>query len=164
MNQHPPDPADAVNAQMGNTAEDLTANLMTATQPAHSSTYPVSRLAPAFHAPDLTEQVGRVEAMLSARTSAKLGLIADQIRHLQDSARAILKQAEDEQNLHQADCGFERKPGHIYHLYCKQDGSRFWSMLSPADWRGQPPHAFTGSYRLEGDYSWTRLTDPAAAT
>ena len=28
-------------------------------------------------------------------------------------------------------------------------------MLSPADWRGEPPHPFLGSYRLEADYSWT---------
>jgi hypothetical protein len=126
-------------------------------RPAHSSSYPVSRLAPAFHAPDLSDQIGRVEAMLSARTSAKLGLIADQIRHLQDSARAILKDAEQEQTLHQAECAFERKPGHAYHLYRKDNGQTFWSMLSPRDWRGQPPHHFTGSYRLEADYSWTQL-------
>jgi hypothetical protein len=131
-------------------------------QPAHSSSYPVSRLAPAFHAPDLRDQLGRVEAMLNARTSAKLGLIAEQIRQLQDSARTILHQAEQEQALHQAACAFERKPGHIYHLYRKANGATFWSMLSPADWRGQPPHVFAGSYQLEADYSWTRLGEPEA--
>lgn len=128
-------------------------------RPAHSSAYPVSRLAPAFHAPDLSDQLGRVEAMLSARTSAKLGVIADQVRHLQDTARAILRDAEQEQALHQAACAFERKPGQVYHLYRKRDGGTFWSMLSLADWRGQPPHVFAGSYRLEADYSWTRLED-----
>lgn len=127
--------------------------------PAHSSTYPVSRLAPAFHAPDLRDQLGRVEAMLNARTSAKLGLIADQIRHLQESARAILHEAEQEQSLHQAQCAFERKPGHVYHLYRKAHGATFWSMLSPADWRGRAPHEFVGSYRLEADYAWTRLDE-----
>lgn len=126
-------------------------------QPAHSSSYPVSRLAPAFHAPDLRDHIDRVEAMLGARTSAKLGLIAEQIRQLQDSARAILQEAEQEQALHQVACAFERKPGHVYHLYRKQDGSRFWSMLSPDDWRGQSPHPCIGSYRLEADYSWTKL-------
>ncbi|MBK1647976.1 DUF2452 domain-containing protein [Rhabdochromatium marinum] len=128
-------------------------------QPGHSSSYPVSRLAPAFHAPDLRDQLGRVEAMLSARTSAKLGLIADQIRQLQDSARTILQEAEQEQALHQAECAFERKPGRTYHLYRKADGRRFWSMLSLADWRGQPPHDFAGSYRLEADYSWSPVED-----
>lgn len=100
--------------------------------------------------------------MLNARTSAKLGLIADQIRQLQESARAILHEAEQEQALHQADCAFERKPGHHYHLYRKADGTTFWSMLSLADWRERPPHVFVGSYRLEADYSWTRLEQPDA--
>jgi hypothetical protein len=131
---------------------------------ARSSSYPVSRLAPAFHAPDLRDHVGRVEAMLSARTSAKLGLIADQIRHLQECARTILREAEEEQDLHQADCAFERRPGHVYHLYRKHNGSRCWSMLSPADWRGQPPHAFVGSFRLEADYSWSRIEEVNTTT
>ncbi len=97
---------------------------------------------------------------MSARTNAKLELIADQIRHLQGTARAILRDAEHEQALHQAACAFERKPGQDYHLYSKRDGTNFWSMLSPADWRGQPPHQFVGSYRLEADSSWTPITNP----
>jgi hypothetical protein len=32
-------------------------------------------------------------------------------------------------------------------------------MLSPEDWRGHPPHAFEGSYRLEPDMSWTHVDD-----
>jgi hypothetical protein len=31
----------------------------------------------------------------------------------------------------------------------------YFSMLSPADWGGAPPHAFEGSYRLEADMRWT---------
>ena len=30
-------------------------------------------------------------------------------------------------------------------------------MLSPEDWRGSPPDAFEGSFRLESDMSWTPL-------
>lgn len=28
-------------------------------------------------------------------------------------------------------------------------------MLSPADWRDDPPHPFLGTYRQEADCSWT---------
>jgi hypothetical protein len=28
-------------------------------------------------------------------------------------------------------------------------------MLAPAEWGGEVPYAFLGSYRLETDYSWT---------
>lgn len=122
-----------------------------------SSPYPVSRLAPAFQAPDLAEEIGRAESMLSARTSAKLRVIADQIKSLQAEARKALDEARDEHALTHAECAFKRLPGKIYHLYRKADGGRYFSMLSPDDWRGEPPHPYVASYRLEADYSWTPL-------
>jgi hypothetical protein len=122
-----------------------------------SSPYPVSRLAPAFQAPDLAGEVERAESMLSARTSAKLRVIADQIKSLQEEARKVLEEAHDEHALTHAECAFKRLPGKIYHLYQRADGSRYFSMLSPDDWRGDPPHPYLASYRLENDYSWTPL-------
>lgn len=124
-----------------------------------SSPYPVSRLAPAFQAPALAEEIERAESMLSARTSAKLRVIADQIKALQAEARKALDEARDEHALTHADCAFKRLPGKIYHLYRKPDGRRYFSMLSPEDWRGSPPHPYLASYRLEADYSWTALED-----
>lgn len=122
---------------------------------ARSSPYPMSRLAPAFHAPELAEEVARAEAMLNTRTSAKLRVIADQIKALQAEARKALDEARDEQALTRADCAFKRIPGKLYHLYRKASGQTYFSMLSPEDWRGAPPDAYEGSYRLEADYSWT---------
>jgi hypothetical protein len=39
-------------------------------------------------------------------------------------------------------------------------------MLSPGDWRGQPPDPYLGSYRLEADLSWTpaQVTAPPDKT
>jgi hypothetical protein len=125
---------------------------------ARSSPYPVSRLAPAFEAPELAEEIARAESMLSARTGAKLRVIADQIKALQAEARKVLDEAREEQALTHAECAFKRIPGQVYHLYRKAGGS-FFSMLSPADWRGAPPHEYLGSYRLETDYSWTPAED-----
>lgn len=121
----------------------------------HSAPYPVSRLAPAFQLTDLAAEVARAESMLSARTGAKLRVIADQIKALQAEAQKVLAEAREEQSLTRAQCSFKRLPGHTYHLYRKGDGTPFFSMLSPDDWRGHPPHEFLGSYRLEADYSWT---------
>ncbi len=122
---------------------------------ARSSPYPLSRLAPAFQAQDLAEEIARAEAILSARTGAKLRVIADQIQALQAEARKVLDQAREEQALTQAECAFKRIPGKVYHLYRKATGGSYFSMLSPADWRGAPPHELLGSFRLEADYSWT---------
>ncbi|MBK1723428.1 DUF2452 domain-containing protein [Thiocystis violacea] len=122
---------------------------------ARSSPYPVSRLAPSFDTGELAAEVAKAETMLSARTGAKLRVIADQIRLLQEEARRVLSDAREEQVLNRAECAFKRIPGKTYHLYQRGNGRSFFSMLSPADWGGRSPHAFLGSYRLEIDYSWT---------
>lgn len=104
---------------------------------------------------DLAREIDHADAMVSNRTSAKLQLIAEQIRHLQAQARQVLEEARHDKDLHHARCSFQRHPGRIYHLYRLPDGNTQWSLLSPADWHGQPPHVFLGSYQLELDQSWT---------
>lgn len=121
----------------------------------HAAPYPVSRLAPAVELVDLAKQIGDADRMVGTRVSAKLQVIADQIKALQAEARTVLEEARNDQELHRADCNFQRKPGSTYHLYRRDDGSQYFSMLSPQDWRGSPPHRFVGTYRLENDMSWT---------
>lgn len=123
--------------------------------PDHSSPYPVSRLAPGMDLVDLAREISQADRMLKARTGAKLTVIANQIKALQHEAQQVLATARRDQELNLAHCNFQRKPGGIYHLYRKKDGSTYFSMLSPDDWRDQPPHEFRGSYRLENDLSWT---------
>jgi len=107
--------------------------------PERASPYPISRLAPPFSMVETAKQ------------------IADQIRGLQEKARGLLERARRDQELHRARCNLQRRAGATYHLYRGADGERYWSMLSPADWGGTPPHAFEGSYRLELDMSWTEI-------
>ncbi len=128
----------------------------------HSAPYPVSRLAPSFGLVELAREIEQADRMVDTRANAQLEVIAAQVRSLQDQARAILEQARQDQQLHHARCGFRRIPGHIYHLYRRPDGGTQFSMLSPADWGGQPPQPFVGSYRLETDMRWTPLPpDPS---
>lgn len=93
--------------------------------------------------------------MLGAVTGNKLLLLAKQIRALQDEARRLLEAAERDARLHRARCHLKKRPGATYHFYRDPTGALYVSMLSPDDWRGNPPHAFEGSYRLEPDMSWT---------
>ena len=122
--------------------------------PAHSSPYPVSRLAPGISLPDLAREIEQADVAVGQRLSAQLQVIAEQVKSLQAQARAILEQAREDQRLHHARCAFRRIPGKVYHLYREPDGGLAFSMLSPDDWRGRPPHPFVGSYRLQGDMSW----------
>lgn len=133
--------------------------------PAHSSPYPVSRLAPTHDLVDTARQIAEADQILGTVVHGKLSVIAEQIRALQEQARRLLVEAQQDATLHRARCSFQKRVGHTYHLYSRPDGSSWFSMLGPADWRGAPPHAFAGSYRLEPDMSWTRVdaTGPHAA-
>ncbi len=125
----------------------------------HASPYPVSRLAPAFGLVDLAREIAQADEMLANRAGVQLQLIAEQMRQLQLQAQAILEQTRRDQELHHARCNFQKKPGQVYHLYRDDGGVPLLSLLSPEDWRGRPPHPFVGSYRLEGDRSWTPLEE-----
>ena len=120
-----------------------------------ASPYPVSRLAPAFGLVDLAQEIAQADEMLANRASAQLGLIAEQVRVLQQQAREILQQTQHDQQLHRARCNFQKKPGQIYHLYRNSRGDTLLSMLSPDDWQGRPPNDYLGGFRLESDRSWT---------
>lgn len=121
---------------------------------AHSSPYPVSRLAPAFNLVELAAEVEQADRMVSGRANAQLTMIAQQIRVLQAQAREVLNSAHQDMQLHRARCSFRKIPGKIYHLYRRDNGELNFSMLSADDWGGKPPHDYLGAYRLENDMSW----------
>lgn len=121
----------------------------------HSSPYPVSRLAPPIQLIDLARQIEKADQAIANQLSAKLQVISDQIKKLQNQAREELERARYDQYLHRVRCDFKRIPGKIYYLYAKEDDSRYFSLLSPDDWQGKPPNTYIGSFRLEADMSWT---------
>ena len=124
---------------------------------ANSLPYAASRLGPSMELVDIAKEISQADAMVNTRVSAKLKVIADQIRHLQQEARDILEETQRDQQLHRAECNFKRIPGKTYHLYQKNNNHQYFSMLAPTDWGGHPPHTYLGSYRLENDMSWTPL-------
>lgn len=125
----------------------------------HSAPYPVSRMAPATELVDLARQIEEADQMLGNVVHAKLKVIAEQMKSLQKEARSILESTARDQQLHRAQCQFKRQPGKIYHLYKRDADALYFSMLSPDEWGGKPPHEFVGSYRLENDMSWTPLEE-----
>lgn len=125
--------------------------------PDRSSPYPVSRLAPVISLVDVAREIQAADAILSVKMTAELAIIADQIRALQDRARAALEEAEESARLHRAVCSFKKRPGHVYHLYRRASGALYFSMLSPAEWGGRCPDAFEASYRLEIDMTFKKV-------
>ena len=126
--------------------------------PARSAPYALSRLSPSFSLIDVAAEIEKADGMLATVASGKLGVIADQIRHLQDEARALLERARRDAELHRARCRFEKKAGGIYHLYRAHEDDALWfSLMAPDEWLKPQPQTFEGSYRLEADMSFTRL-------
>lgn len=122
--------------------------------------YPMSRLSPRFELVDLAEEIARADETMALVASAKLEMVRRQIVALQQQARAILDEAAFAAELHRAQCNFRKVPGRIYHLYRRgaaRPDQLYFSMLSPDEWGGAPPHPFEGSYRLEPDQTFTRV-------
>jgi hypothetical protein len=120
----------------------------------HQSPYPQSRLAPAIELVDLAREISRADRQLAQRAGGQLQLIVEQIKALQAQARRILEDTRRDQDLHRVPCNFQRRPGQTYYLYEAAQGRRYFSLLSPGDWRGRPPHMFIGAYILQNDLSW----------
>lgn len=125
--------------------------------PGRLASYPTSRLSARIDLVDVAAEIARADESIATTTNARLEVIAEQIRALQEKARQILDEARESVELHRARCNFVRRPGRIYHLYQRADGELYFSLLAPSDWNGTPPHPFRGSYRLESDLRWTRI-------
>jgi hypothetical protein len=128
--------------------------------PSRAAPYALSRMAPSFTLVDVAQEIEKADAMLATVTGGKLGVIADQIRHLQEQARRMLERAQRDAALHRAQCRFEKKAGGVYHLYLREDGARRFSLMAPEEWIRPQPQTFEGSYRLEADMSFTRVDVP----
>lgn len=127
--------------------------------PARTSPYPMSRLAPTHDLVDIAREIATADRTIAAVAGGKLEVIARQMRALQDEARSLLAAAKRDLDLHRAECSFVKRPGSVYHLYRRGEDRLYFSMLSPEEWGGAPPHEHLGSFRLESDQSWTPLED-----
>lgn len=86
----------------------------------------------------------------------KLDVISNQIKFLQKQAHDILSSASRDSDLHRVPCNFVKVPGQIYHLYERQSGEKFWSMISPEEFGASNLNEHLGSYRMEVDRSYTK--------
>lgn len=130
---------------------------------ARTSPYPMSRLAPVHDLVDVAKRIQEADAVVGAVASAELSVIAEQIRRLQEEAQRVLERTRRNLDLHRARCTFVRKPGGVYHLYRREGGELWFSMIGPDEWgSADSAREFAGSYRLELDQSWTRVDEGEA--
>lgn len=73
----------------------------------------------------------QADNFVKANACGKLQIIAEQMRFLHQQAQRVLLEAKDNTSLHHATCNFVKHPGKIYHLYQRESGQSYFSMLSP---------------------------------
>ncbi|EFN76746.1 uncharacterized protein C1orf50 homolog [Harpegnathos saltator] len=107
----------------------------------------------------LVAEIQKADSCIKANACNKLQVIAEQIKFLQKQAEGILLEAERNAKLHHVACNFIKQPGHVYHLYQRESGQLYFSMISPEEWgNSAPSQSYKGSFRLEHDHSWTPLS------
>lgn len=126
--------------------------------PHHSLAYGTSRLAPAIRLVDRAREIELAEESVQLHVHGKLEVIAKQIRNLKEEAERLLALAQRDIELHKAKCNFEKKPGQWIYLYQGKEG-QYFSLLSPEDWGGKPPHLHLGSYQMLADRSFQSKDD-----
>lgn len=122
-----------------------------------SLAYGTSRLDPPIQLVDRLKEIQEAHEFIQSQTNSKLEFILKQIRNLQEEAKNIIEKAIEDAELHSIPCQFEKKPGEVYHLYQKPNGTKYFSLLSPTDWNNNPPHLFLGSFELKPDRSFEKV-------
>merc|ERR1719369_1622650 len=107
----------------------------------------------AYDLVELASQISTADQFTRSTAGAKLQVIAEQVRFLQEEARLNAM-------INHTACNFKKIPGQIYYIYKqrKNPDKEFMSMISPQEWGSSGPE-FVAGYRLEHDMSWTLLKD-----
>ena len=105
-------------------------------------------------APAITEvDTTGYRQMKSKEASAKL---RGRYEELQEEFRQLVATSEDTKRMYDAAVSFVPIIGHIYHLYRRENGEEWVSMIAPEEF-GTYYHEYIGSYRLATDSVWIRV-------
>lgn len=97
----------------------------------------------------------RALSAMEQQTDMQIKQIQKQIELLASQAKAIKDRMDFSYQIYQAEMGFEPFIGHIYHLYQKEEGSWFMSMIGPKEWgRAQADRIYLASVKLLSDHTW----------
>ena len=69
-----------------------------------------------------------------AANYAKLKLLAEQAQLLKAQIKNVIDEGLLNSNLHDIECRFIKVSGNTYHLYKKNDGTYYFSMIAPDEW------------------------------
>ncbi len=108
------------------------------------------------------DDMGKVKSnallAMEQQTDMQLRQIQEQIELLYKQAQEIKSRTDISVWIYQAQMGFNPLVGHVYHLYEKDDGKHFLSMVSPMEWgRSRSFTRFVATVKLLADHTWDIL-------
>ena len=76
---------------------------------------------------------------------------------LEAEFKKLVETAADNELIYNANISFSPKVGEVYHLYQKEDGATWVSLIGPDEWGPGYNFEFLGSFRLATDSVWIRI-------
>ena len=78
----------------------------------------------------------------------------DKLSTIKQEYDNLMNLANDTEMVNKAEIRFEPKSGFLYHLYERENGSQYISLISPEEW-GKPMN-HVGSFIFSADGTWVR--------
>lgn len=100
---------------------------------------------------------GQAMTAMYDQTERQLEQIRRQVELLAEQALAIHKRVEMSERIYLAEMNFKPVVHHVYHLFSREDGTEFLSMVGPEEWGRGSRLAFQASVRLLSDHTWEVL-------
>ena len=87
-----------------------------------------------------------------AKANHKFSKRAEEIK---EQIQSLVEEFADNQMIWESRMSFEPYAGIIIHVYQKEDGEKFVSLISPEQWNNK--YSCFGSFKLDTDFSWKRI-------
>jgi len=97
---------------------------------------------------------GRTMKAMYKQTEKSLNQIKEQVELLIRQAQEIHERITFSERIYEAQCSFEPAIDNIYHLYERENGTTFLSMVAPDEWTSGNGLKHICSARLLPDHTW----------
>ena len=114
--------------------------------------YGDNRSAPAFK-----DTSNEVSVWKSQKHEASNKYFNIKLKELQEEYEKLLEEYQVNEMVYNAQCRFAPVIGEVYHLYEREDGSSFLSMIGPKQWQTKKDFDFVGSFKLTSNDKWEKL-------
>ena len=114
--------------------------------------YGDNRSAPAFK-----DTSNEVSVWKSQKHEASNKYFNIKLKELQEEYSKLSEEYQLNEMVYNAQCRFSPVIGEVYHLYEREDGSTFLSMVGPNEWLSVRPQQFIGSFKLTSSDKWEKV-------